>query len=185
MGALAREEACAASAGYPGAADFRCCRGSYFFFVRAQNKKSSAAVSALTADFTSPDGTVWNTGMAAGRPLILNFWASWCPPCRAEMPMLSALFSKETAEGIFADTVFYAVNMTSLEKKPDDGIQWLQSEELSMPLLLDVNGTAQRVYGVSSLPTTIIFDAEGREISRKTGTVSRGMLKSALHRAGR
>ncbi len=137
------------------------------------------------AVFYLPDGTVWTPATAIGKPLVLSFWASWCPPCRAEMPMLEKTFSEEEANGFFSDAVFYAVNMSILEKQPENGIEWLKSEGLSLPLLLDRDGNANRFCGVSSLPTTIIFDRNGREIERKTGIISKRTLESALKKASR
>lgn len=125
------------------------------------------------------DGSSWDVSMAAGNPVVLNFWASWCPPCRAEMPMLERLQS----DSRFSNVTFFAVNAVRTEKKSEDGRKWLEENEIDLPLLYDTTGEAMNRYGISSLPTTIVVDTSGRIVSMKTGTVSRSWLISAIRKA--
>lgn len=128
---------------------------------------------------TAEDGSSWDTSMAAGNPVVLNFWASWCPPCRAEMPMLERLQSDPR----FNSVTFFAVNAVRTEKNSDDGRNWLDANEIDLPLLFDTTGEAMNRYGISSLPTTIVLDSEGRIVEIKIGTVSRSWLISAVRKA--
>ncbi len=114
-----------------------------------------------------------------GQTAVLNFWASWCPPCRAEMPMLNNLASDEG----LGTAGIYAVNVTTAEKHPDAGVQWMKENGFQITLLLDTAGTANNYFGISSLPTTVVLDSRGRVVDIFSGVVSRGRLLGALRRA--
>jgi len=116
-----------------------------------------------------------------GKVVVLNFWASWCPPCRAEMPMLAALQNDPEFSGI----VFYAVNAVRSEKNPEAGIQWLKSSSLNLPLLFDTSGKGMLLYDITGLPTTLVIDSRGMLVERKTGTVSRSWISKAVRKAER
>jgi thiol-disulfide isomerase/thioredoxin len=128
---------------------------------------------------TGENGEIWDAGMATGSTLVLNFWASWCPPCRAEMPMLDRLQSDPRFSGV----TFYAVNAIRTEKNPGDGLRWLEENEIDLPLLYDSSGEAMSVYNIAGLPTTIVVDSEGRVVEQKTGAVSRSWLIAAIRKA--
>lgn len=114
------------------------------------------------AGFLAPDFTLETiTGEAVslsalrGQPVIINFWASWCPPCRAEMPTLQAIYND------YKDQVaILAVNAASQDTL-SDALAFLNEIGLTIPVLLDTDGTAQRLYIVASLPTTFFIDAHG------------------------
>jgi len=132
-------------------------------------------------DFKSTDGKSWNISDAEGQTVILNFWASWCPPCKAEMPMLERL---QQDPGL-NDVVFFAVNAAVSEKKPDDGVNWMDSNGIVLPLLLDITGRGMQLYGISALPTTIIIDRDGQLVDKKTGAVSRSWILSAVRKSAK
>ena len=129
----------------------------------------------------NPDGGTWTAEEAAGSPLVLNIWASWCPPCRAEMPMLASV----AADPRYEDVVFYAVNAAVTEKSADAGPAWLQENGIEIPQLVDPNGEALAAYGIEGFPTTIVLDGSGYVAARKTGAVSRSWIVSAVRKARR
>ncbi len=126
-------------------------------------------------------GESWDISMASGSPVVLNFWASWCLPCRVEMPMLARL----QADPRFSEVIFYAVNAVRSEKHPDDALDWLVSNGIDLPLIFDTSGEAMSLYRISGLPTTIVLDSDGRVVERKTGAVSRSWLIGVIRKAGR
>lgn len=132
-------------------------------------------------EFFDGHGESWNISMASGYPIVLNFWASWCPPCRAEMPMLARLQDDPRFDGV----IFYAVNAVRSEKHPDDALDWLESNGIDLPLMYDTSGEAMSLYQISGLPTTMVLDSEGLVVERKTGAVSRSWLIGAIRKAGR
>lgn len=90
-----------------------------------------------------------------GAPVIINFWASWCPPCRAEMPAMQAIYN-DYGEQI----VLLAVNATRQDNLGDIR-DFVADYSLTFPILLDADGSAYQQYGIISLPTTFFIDADG------------------------
>ena len=90
-----------------------------------------------------------------GQPVILNFWASWCGPCRAEMPALEQIAQDYADEGL----VMLLVNQGESEASINP---FLQEIGVTAPVLLDRDLTATRLYRVNALPTTFFIDKDGR-----------------------
>jgi thiol-disulfide isomerase/thioredoxin len=101
------------------------------------------------------DGKTVSLSQYRGRVVMLNFWATWCPPCRAEMPSMERL--NKAMNGL--DFVMLAVNVE------EDGAQvvttFLQSNPHSFPVLLDSNAMAQNAYEVFRFPETFIINKDG------------------------
>lgn len=91
-----------------------------------------------------------------GKVIILNFWASWCPPCRYEMPTLQNLYQQYQHQ----DVVLLTINVTA-----QDSLSSLEAfitkYKLTLPILLDKDGKVAHVYQIQSLPTTFIIDSNG------------------------
>lgn len=103
-----------------------------------------------------------------GQPVIVNFWASWCPPCRAEMPTFQKIYTEYKAQGL----VILGVN--SLESR-STAVDFAQSHALTFPILLDEDGTVSNRYRADSLPTTLFI--------RKNGIISEVMYGGPLSEA--
>lgn len=101
------------------------------------------------------DGTVWKLKDLRGRAVLLNFWASWCEPCRAEMPSLQALAEREGAQRL----VVLAINL----KEPAGAIQrFVQGTQLRLPVVPDPQSAMARAWGISVFPSTVLVGADGR-----------------------
>lgn len=99
-----------------------------------------------------------------GKPIVLNFWASWCPPCREEMP----IFQETVNQG--ADVQFILVNQTDGYRETKEKAQQFMTEEnLTMPIYFDETSDSMVKYGLTALPTTIFIDAEGRIVQKVYG----------------
>ncbi|BEU86557.1 hypothetical protein TAMA11512_00210 [Selenomonas sp. TAMA-11512] len=110
-----------------------------------------------------------------GKIHIINFWATWCPPCRAEMPELDILAGELKNRD---DVAFYAVN---LGDNPDTVHRFLVETGLvDLTILLNQDNSAARQYAVQSIPTTILIDADGKLAYRQIGMTTAAELKSAL-----
>lgn len=108
------------------------------------------------------DGPAWSLAEARGRPLLLNFWASWCEPCRAEMPSLELLAQRHEREGLLV----IAVN----QRETDAAIRrYLQLMPISLPVLRDTDGSTSRAWGARVLPTTVAVGRDGKALFTVTG----------------
>ena len=121
-----------------------------------------AAVSGET--FTDPDGGEFRLSDFGGRHVVVNFWATWCAPCRKEMPMLSELQTEFGGETFEVVTIATGRNSVQGIRKffEEVGVD-------NLPLYLDPKSSLGRDMGVLGLPITVILDPEGREIARMRG----------------
>lgn len=100
-------------------------------------------------------GPTWSLAAQRGRVLLLNFWASWCEPCRSEMPSLELLAQRHEAERF--DVV--AIN----HRETDAAIaRFLALMPITLPILRDADGGAARAFGVRIFPTTVAIGRDGR-----------------------
>lgn len=110
----------------------------------------------------------------AGRPIVLNLWASWCPPCRREMPVF------EQAQTEFPDVAFVLVNQGESAQQAQD---FLDNEGLDLiDVLLDPSSTAMQTLRSRGLPTTLFFDAQGRQVDTHLGEITMPSLKDKMAR---
>ncbi len=131
--------------------------------------------------FTQPDGNTLTMASLRGKPLLLNFWAPWCPPCVREMPMLDRFHRDRAARGW--EVVGLAVDAAPpvrafLAKVPIDfpiGLAGLDGAELSRKLGNDNGG----------LPFSVVFDADGQIADTKLGAVTPEELEAWDHRLGK
>jgi thiol-disulfide isomerase/thioredoxin len=98
-----------------------------------------------------------------GKIVLLNFWATWCPPCREEMPTLETLYQSFRSR---SDFVLLAVD--SSEKK-DVVTDFLKKTPYSFSVLLDEDGAVSYHYSISAIPTTFLIDAQGKIIAGTRG----------------
>lgn len=119
----------------------------------------------LAPDFTFPDinGSSVSLSQFKGKVVFLNIWATWCGPCRIEMPAMEKLHQKFKNE----DFVILAVSID--RQGASVVIPFMEELELTFPVLLDPNSTIQNIYMVSALPSSFIIDKTGRIAARVTG----------------
>ena len=107
-------------------------------------------------------GKTWRLADFRGRAVLLNFWASWCEPCRAEMPSLQQAGSLHGADKLLV----LAINF---KEKPASALQFAERSGITLPVLLDVDGQAARRWGVRVFPTTLTIDRQGQPRHRVRG----------------
>ncbi|MBA4538575.1 TlpA family protein disulfide reductase [Bacillus aquiflavi] len=107
-----------------------------------------------------------------GKKVILNFWATWCPPCRAEMPDMQKFYEK-----MGTDEVILAVNLD-----PGADVQGFMTEMgATFPVLLDEEESVMKTYKILSIPTTFFIDSEGVIRQKYTGAMSLQMMKKSMN----
>lgn len=107
-------------------------------------------------DFTLPDaeGVAITLSELKGEVVMLNFWASWCGPCRQEMPLLDAIYQKYAPLG-------FTLLGINVEENSADGEAWLQERPVSFPVLYDPANGVSKLYDVIAMPSTVLIDRQG------------------------
>ena len=127
-------------------------------FAKAGFQVPKSRVDSL--DFTLPtlDGKNVTLGSHKGSVVLLKFWATWCPPCRAEIPSLESLYSSLKPKGL----VMLAVDLAEDKKKVQD---FVGQNKMDVPVLLDATGDVGNSYGVQAIPATFVLDKSGRIVA--------------------
>ena len=108
-----------------------------------------------------------------GKVIFLNFWATWCPPCRAEMPDIQKLYERSPREGENAVIVLGIAAPKQGSEKNEEGIKAFMDENgYTYPVLMDKEGKLFEAYGIRAIPTTYLIDREGNIIGRVQGALS-------------
>ncbi len=118
----------------------------------------------LAPDFklSDLDGEMYSLANYRGKPLIINFWATWCPPCRAELPSMNRAWEKIKDEGIN----MVAINVGESE---DTVFAFMGEYPIAFTVLLDETGEIINQWSVKGLPTTFILNKEGKLMYRAIG----------------
>jgi len=117
-------------------------------------------------DFTLPLLGGENVSLSSykGKVVILNFWATWCPPCRAEMPSMETLYKSFNGQGLEILAVDIGEDSPTVQK-------FVRSNGYTFPILLDSSKKISSIYGIKAIPTTYIIDREGKIIGRVIGSI--------------
>ncbi|MEW6083872.1 MAG: TlpA disulfide reductase family protein [Chloroflexota bacterium] len=112
----------------------------------------------LAPDFSLPTTTGETIRLSdlRGQALLVNLWATWCPPCRAEMPAIEKVYQEYKDQGF----IVLAINMT-YQDDPTDVVPFVQEHELTFPILLDTTGAVARAYQLRSLPSSFFITPDG------------------------
>lgn len=129
-------------------------------------------------DFTVYDAQGNEVKLSAftGKPVVLNFWASWCPPCKAEMPEFNEVYGEVKDE-----VVFLMVDMVDGERETQEkGQKYIADQGFDFPVYFDTKQEAAYAYGISSIPTTVFIDAEGYFVEGYKGAINKKTLLAGI-----
>lgn len=109
-----------------------------------------------------------------GQVVMLNFWATWCPPCRAEMPGIQAAYEQRQDEG-------FTVLAINNAETPSQIQPFVQALGLNFPIVLDTTAELQRTFAIRGYPTSIFVDPQGTVYATHPGFVSEDQLESYIN----
>ena len=137
-----------------------------------------SVTAAAAPDFTVYDleGNAHKLSDFRGKPILLNFWASWCGPCQMEMPDFQEFYES------YGDKVhFLMVNLTDGQQETVESASGFVAEKgYSFPVYYDTDIDAAMHYGVSAVPVSYFIDAEGRFVAWAQGAMSADMLQQGM-----
>lgn len=146
--------------------------------LKSATRPSEGETGSRLPDLTLPcltEGPPVNLSRLSGRPTVVNLWATWCPPCRQEMPILQA------ASVTYADRVqFLGVNTRD---RADWAADYLGQLDVTYPEVVDFEGQLLTALRSPGLPVTVVLDAEGRIADRQIGRISEARLTAMIEAA--
>lgn len=133
------------------------------------------STSASASDFSAAtlSGQTIELNQYRGQVVMLNFWATWCPPCRAEMPTIQSVYEQHQDEGF----VVLALNNS---ETPTQIQPFVQSLDLRFPVVLDVDGRLQRLFDITGYPTSIFVNPAGDIYAKHNGMISASQLEAYI-----
>lgn len=160
--------------------------GVYFLYSFLSNKYSAQNMDGggqqeqeyFVPDFTARDNNNNDVKLSDyfGKPIVLNFWASWCPPCKAEMPHFESAYKQNP------DIQFLMVNMTDGDRETMAAAkQFIAEQQYTFNVLFDTEGQAAAAYGAYSLPVTFFIDSKGKLVTYAVGMLSAEQLDTGIN----
>ncbi len=111
-----------------------------------------------------------------GKKVLINMWASWCPPCKAEMPDMQQFYQKHQADGIEV----LSINLTEAENNKEDVSAFISDYEITFPVALDEKSQVADQYQVTTIPTTYIVDSAGNIERKIVGPMTYEMMEEIM-----
>jgi peroxiredoxin len=147
-------------------------------FAAAMTKLEADDAKRQTADFTLNDlhGTTWHLHDLRGKVVLVNFWATWCPPCRKEMPDLDALYNK------FKDQGFVVLAISDEEAAKVS--PFISERKVSYPVLLDPGHKVSEAFIVNGIPKSFVYDRSGKMVAQSIDMRTKNQFLGMLAQAG-
>ena len=141
-----------------------------------EGQEESSTIQAPNVTILDAAGKEVQLHSLVGKPIILNFWASWCPPCKQEMPDFEAAYKEYGSE-----IQFMMVNMTDGGRETiSSAKEYIASQGYSFPVYFDTKQEAAIEYGVSAIPTTYFINAQGNIIAYAAGAITAQHLEQGI-----
>jgi peroxiredoxin len=147
-------------------------------FAEAMTRLESADSKLQNVDFTLADlqGKPWRLRDLRGKVVLVNFWATWCPPCRKEMPDLQALYEKYKDQGF---VVLSISDEDAAKVSP-----FIAEQRIQYPVLLDPGRKVNEQFMVEGIPKSFVYDREGKLVAQSIDMRTRGQFQEMLAEAG-
>lgn len=159
----------------------------------------SGAANSMDEPVAAPDFTVYDAdGNEAhladfkGEPVVVNFWASWCPPCKQELPDFEKVYqemgiredsAESSADGDGQEVRFLMVNLTDGQRETrDTASEYVAGEGYTFPIYYDEDFSAAGTYGVNSIPMTLFIDGDGNIQAYSVGMIDEQTLRGGIEK---
>ncbi|HWK21931.1 MAG TPA: TlpA disulfide reductase family protein [Ureibacillus sp.] len=148
------------------------------------DQQEGLAKGQIAPDFTlqTLDGETFTLSKLKGKKVVLNFWASWCPPCKEEMPELQKYYEKYAKED---NAIIIGVNITHAERSMNEMKtvqQFVDSFDLTFPIPLMEEEGVDKLYEILTIPSTFMIDTEGRIQNQIVGPLNQKSLRDYVKR---
>lgn len=142
--------------------------GLLVYQIMSRSKENTGAEGIVNLKLVSVDGKEYSLSDFRGKKVLINFFATWCPPCRAEIPDFER-FHRENK-----DVVLIGINIQEDKATVEE---FLSSMGVTYPVLLDRDGKVSAQFGIEGIPTTFLIDENGRIIAKNVGMMTYDQLK--------
>jgi peroxiredoxin len=147
-------------------------------YATAMSKIEADDLRHQQADFTLTDlhGKAWALKDLRGQVVLVNMWATWCPPCRSEMPDLDSIYRRFKKDGLIV--------LAITDENADKARQFVDEHGLSYPILLDSDKNVHRQYTIEGLPRSFVYDREGKLVAQAIDMRTKKQFLEMLEQAG-
>ncbi|ACM60986.1 peroxiredoxin [Caldicellulosiruptor bescii] len=142
--------------------------GLLVYQIMSRSKENAAAEGIVNFKLVSVDGKEYSLSDFRGKKVVLNFFATWCPPCRAEIPDFERFYRENE------DVVLIGINIQEDKTTVEE---FLSSMGVTYPVLLDRDGKISAQFGIEGIPTTFLIDEKGKVIAKNVGMMTYDQLK--------
>ena len=149
--------------------------------VESTGETAETTVTTEAPDYSAPnfsmedwDGNVVRLADYVGKPIVLNFWASWCGPCKSEMPDFEEAYQK------YGDKIHFIMLNCTISDSMEDAKALIEDSGYTFPVYFDTTGEASYAYGASSIPMTFFIDENGELVTYARGALSADLLGKGI-----
>jgi thiol-disulfide isomerase/thioredoxin len=123
------------------------------------------------------DGNPVEFDSLKGKPIVLNFWASWCPPCIEELPIFD-----DVSQELEGEVVFVMVDLVNSRETVEGAKAYIEENNLGFPVYFDIDQEGAAIYGITAIPTTYFINADGFIVAGQVGGIDESILREGIRR---